>query len=500
MQTPREMVQNGNWIIPHFNGKPRLNKPPLSYWLVAVLYRVFGVSVFWERLIMALLATGSLIAVYCIGSLIYSEAVALWGAAVFATTFRFLLVSRRLLIDGLTLFCVLAAVAFFLSWLKRPNPGRFRACTLFFALGFLSKGPVALLPVVFLLFYLLAIGKRQMLRRVPWTSGPAIFMSVGFFWFALVGPQLGWERVADFFWQENFRRYSGQEFGPARGPFYYLGVFMGDFFPWSLLLVAALFRSPKTFHRGTSPNSWLLLLLWGGTYFFFFSFSQNKQEYYILPIYPAAALWISACFANAEIPRLVRFGIALLLLVCAIFLMSVGAVLFPEEWLVFIPSTALILGTFLWLLYPRLEALAGMLCVFYLLALLIYLPALERYQPVRHLASAILREQGENGRFQAGYFRVTTPSLAFYLNRPILELYDEAAAMRHLASSQRVYLIIEERDLKSLEGRLPAATRIVDVRPKLYTTARNLAEGMKRGRIDGLRQAWVRSVYLICNQ
>ncbi len=46
VQTPREMVESSNWLVPHFNGEPRLNKPPLSYWLVAGLYSLFGVSVF----------------------------------------------------------------------------------------------------------------------------------------------------------------------------------------------------------------------------------------------------------------------------------------------------------------------------------------------------------------------------------------------------------------------------------------------------------------------
>ena len=63
-QTPREMLEQSNWFAPSFNGKPRLNKPPLSYWVVAPFYSLFSPSVFWERFPMALLAYGSVLAVF----------------------------------------------------------------------------------------------------------------------------------------------------------------------------------------------------------------------------------------------------------------------------------------------------------------------------------------------------------------------------------------------------------------------------------------------------
>ena len=30
-----EMLESGNWVIPHLNGVPYIEKPPLLYWLVA---------------------------------------------------------------------------------------------------------------------------------------------------------------------------------------------------------------------------------------------------------------------------------------------------------------------------------------------------------------------------------------------------------------------------------------------------------------------------------
>ena len=119
VQTPREMVEHGDWIVPRFNGQPRVNKPPLSYWLVAAPYSVFGVSIFWERLMLALLAYASVWAVFLSGRILVSERAALLAAVLFTTTFRFQVLARRLLIDILLLFCILAALTAFLYWWKR---------------------------------------------------------------------------------------------------------------------------------------------------------------------------------------------------------------------------------------------------------------------------------------------------------------------------------------------------------------------------------------------
>ena len=45
VETPREMIESGDWLNPSFNYEPRFNKPVLSYWIVIGLYKMFGVSV-----------------------------------------------------------------------------------------------------------------------------------------------------------------------------------------------------------------------------------------------------------------------------------------------------------------------------------------------------------------------------------------------------------------------------------------------------------------------
>src|SRR3954452_3761903 len=62
VETPREMIEAQAFVNPTFNYEPRLNKPVLSYWIVAGLYKAFGVSVAVQRFGIAL---GALIIIAC---------------------------------------------------------------------------------------------------------------------------------------------------------------------------------------------------------------------------------------------------------------------------------------------------------------------------------------------------------------------------------------------------------------------------------------------------
>jgi 4-amino-4-deoxy-L-arabinose transferase-like glycosyltransferase len=43
-RTAIEMQRNGDWLVPQFNGEPRLEKPPLAYWAAIAAHKVFGES------------------------------------------------------------------------------------------------------------------------------------------------------------------------------------------------------------------------------------------------------------------------------------------------------------------------------------------------------------------------------------------------------------------------------------------------------------------------
>jgi len=497
-QTPREMIQRGDWLVPYFNGQPRLNKPPLSYWVVAPFYWLFSASLFWERLVMALLAYGSVLAVFANGRILYNHKVALLAAGIFATSFRFLILARRLLIDTLLLFCLLWAIAYFLWWMKTKRQSHFLLSAVFFGLAFLSKGPVAFLPILFLALYLFLTGRLGQLARAPWAKGGAIYLFLCAFWFLLLGLQLGWEPIVGFFLEENINRFTSLAMGPRRGLFYYVGVFLGDFFPWSFFFLAAVVGSLGW--KKPIPEHALLLGLWIASYFVFFSLSYNKQEYYIVPLYPAAALWIAHYFCQGLPPRLLTASVGAIFLVLGGALLVMAEVLFGGAlmWipLLFVP---VFVGG---LLKGRISMAIAALALFYASSFSLYLEPWEEYKPVRHLARTIserISEAESGDEVEVGYYKFAAPSLAFYLNRTIVELSDPKKAAELLESERVVYLIVSSEDYEELSRASRRPLQIVEARPKLYTNARTLIEGFSRGSSDNLRKNWIRPVYLITN-
>ncbi len=112
-ETPREMLESGNYLAPEFNYQPRPQKPPLTYWAVLASYKAFGVREFSVRLPGAVAAVGTLLFVFGMARMLYSPFAGLVAAAICSTTPRFFLLSRKLPIDTLLLFW-LAGTAYFI--------------------------------------------------------------------------------------------------------------------------------------------------------------------------------------------------------------------------------------------------------------------------------------------------------------------------------------------------------------------------------------------------
>src|SRR6266480_5048875 len=63
----REMVETHHWLLPTNNGAPRLQKPPLLYWLIIISFKLFGVNVAAARLPVALAVVASTALIFLIG-------------------------------------------------------------------------------------------------------------------------------------------------------------------------------------------------------------------------------------------------------------------------------------------------------------------------------------------------------------------------------------------------------------------------------------------------
>jgi hypothetical protein len=486
-ETPREMIVTGDYLAPQFNFQSRAQKPPFTYYAILASYKLFGINELAVRLPGALAAIGVLLFSYATARSLFSSRAALICAAITATTPRIFILARRLPIDILLLFFLTGALFFLVRALQRNGRIHWAWAYLFTALGFLTKGPVAVaIPALALIAWMLW-SRRLRIALYPFT-GMAIFACVVLPWYMLVYSAHGWTYIAPFFLRDNWGRFATQAMGPSRGLFYYCSVYASDFFPWSLLMLAALCHlwRIRKIEQPVRSLSIGLPMIWCVLIFCFFSFSKSKQEYYIAPLYPAAAIVISGVLdkrasqyysdkigiPEADLepsippgsPASVKplpsswwswlYGIpAFFILIFSATMPYILSFLIPNISFLLHYAPPLILATGTGLLIRSILRREYIKC-FYMLALsiwiifmigaLFYIPALESGRPVKNFCRQI--EMQWQAQDEAGFFRASLPSMIFYLHRPIFQENDFERMTIRFRSSKQVFCILTEKD------------------------------------------------------
>jgi 4-amino-4-deoxy-L-arabinose transferase-like glycosyltransferase len=415
VDTPRHMVQTQDYVTPWFNGEERLNKPVLSYWIVAASYHAFGISVTSERIAIAAGALGILLVTFALGRLLRSTATGVLAALLLATAPRFVHFSRRIMIDiWITLFMAVALAAFVRA-MQRPNERRPWLLLMYTAigLGVLTKGPVALLlPAAVIGLWLILERRLSDLRHLSLPLGALIILAIVVPWYAALHGRHGWDPIWAFFVGENLGRFANS-MTTDRSPFFFVGVLFGDILlPWAPLLLIPLWtgwRRPVVADAAASIRRlfwlWIVVIVVG------FSFSASKEDLYILPVAPAAAALIADLLISTGAGARHRGVRIILLVVCAV-VVALGAAVW---WLLGsgyyhiadapIVSTLLIAGGLITigLMIARQHrfALATILATFVAfnwLFVVRVLPAVEPLKPVPPLADLLKRRDAYRAR------------------------------------------------------------------------------------------------------
>jgi 4-amino-4-deoxy-L-arabinose transferase-like glycosyltransferase len=281
------MNATGDYLVPRLFGRIYPDKPPLSEWLTAASFRVFGQSEATGRLPHVLLAAGTVALLLRLGARLLDRRRGLIASLLFSTSLLFIVYGRLLLTDSDLLFFTLAAILGLLSILEGdPSAAAVFAAGAALGLATLAKGPVALLaPGLFSAGYLAGPDRPAFRRLVRVALAGAVALVVALPWFLLASRATAGESLRSFLLRENLRRFASPMEGHG-GPlvFFPLVLWFG-FFPWSGALLFLLRRDPLV----PSPARRGLLLWVAGT-LIFFTFSATKLPHYILPALPAAAI------------------------------------------------------------------------------------------------------------------------------------------------------------------------------------------------------------------
>lgn len=285
------------WKMPTRNGEPRVTKPPLFTWLTLASWvglepsSTSMESLQWRaRMVSVVLAMMMLGAVFWLGVGLGDWKLGALAAVMLGTMWLFEKQTRYASYDIHMVAWVTLAMAAAI-WAVRPlgpRPGRLSQAFFWVfagvALGaaWLTKGPLAVVVTLLPLWAMAPLLGRRWWRMIV---GSLVMLAVAavvilpWHWYAIELYPRTWHI---WFVEAKAKR---DEFQP---PWYYLAL-VALVLPWTLWVVAGLLQ-PFITARGERRRQLLYAFVWFAVVFVFFSIPGAKQQRYILPILPAAAL------------------------------------------------------------------------------------------------------------------------------------------------------------------------------------------------------------------
>lgn len=302
-EVAREMVVTHDWITPHYDSLPYLDKPVVFFWMIAAAFRAFGISPWAARFPEAIAALAAVLLIWLMGRSMFCARAGLMAGLILATSPLFFGFARTVIFD--MPLAALVTASLFCFWLNRRKHILWLDALAFAAMGVaaITKGPVGfLLPLFTLVAYYALAGRFRELKQIHWAVGWIIFLAAALPWFIAVSL-----RNPDFpkyaFWEESLLRFTtGAGMHRSNGPLYYIPVYFAGFFPWSFFLLFAAWGRIKSWRRlrDEAHEAELFLLAWAGVIFVFFTLSRSKLPGYVLPALPALALLAGKAWEDAR--------------------------------------------------------------------------------------------------------------------------------------------------------------------------------------------------------
>ncbi len=302
-RTAEEMLQRHDWITPHIDGRPRLQKPPINYWLAMIADRLGnhdGQITEWEARWPSIVGGAAMVTLTMVlGAILFDRCVALIGALLVLSSRGYMSYTHSARPEMLYAACCVAGLIFFAMaarrMMRRQRVGLWLPWCgwLMMGIAVLAKGP--LLPLMIALGWgigLWRIGRgKAVLQTLRPFSGLLILLAVALWWFALV-----WWRVknSEAVWQDDL----GAKFVMRPGELmrllepFYLYRPAELFLPWVVmypLLIAAPWLVRKRQRSSVSLLWWPLVVT-----MLLLSLAIGRRSYYLLPLMGPMGLMMAA--------------------------------------------------------------------------------------------------------------------------------------------------------------------------------------------------------------
>jgi 4-amino-4-deoxy-L-arabinose transferase-like glycosyltransferase/membrane-associated phospholipid phosphatase len=279
----REMIHDAHWLVPHLNGEFYPDKPPLYFYLAAVVSLLTGrIIPFNFMLFTWLAAAGCLVATYKLGEEIFGRRSAFISVLLMISSFLYLLCAQIVRMDMMmSCFITLSMYCFFIGFHRQRVWGYY----LFYvsmAFAVLSKGPLGfVIPYTACICFLILQKQWREMRRFAFHPGFVIFLVLASSWLTIAW----WAGEREFIRSIFIDQIMGRAIKSSiqRQPFWFYAVLLPLLLlPWSPFIVRAIHFGLRKPER----NGVMFLLCWFIAGMVVISAVSGKLFIYVLPMLP----------------------------------------------------------------------------------------------------------------------------------------------------------------------------------------------------------------------
>lgn len=529
--TPKSPINRRHDPRPEVQYKNRYNKPILTYWLMAGSIKAFGEHLAAARLFSAVFGALCVWVTFLWARRLFDGETAFFAALILPGFLLHFQIARLARPDMVLTFFILAALYFFTLGHQSEDGQRknYLLSHLCASLGFLTKGPIALIfswgPII---LFLLLTGNRSRIRELRLGLGFLMVLGINLPWFLAMAALHGGHFLNHLWGVElagRVTRWIG--FQP-----YFLGALFRFYFPWSLFLISALILysglipnldsggkdSPETksfaervklrwkILYGNRAEPLIFCLIFMGLHILIFTLWGDEHMRYLAPLSPVLAILLGHFFSmhfNSESGMnraTLKAPLFLTLVSYPLIAIALSVILFIIQPVLQIPVSMILPPIFLLagsgaLIYfwrRKTKTMLVLLCVLQTGVITFYCGSALPFfngSPMKKAAGTILDSGIANERIFLYKMNNDAPKLGMRTFRWVRSLSDPGLVRRLMDSPHKAYFVMRETDWAE-EFADKKLTRLgTDVRFRAVKLKKFLPAIKEKGFADGIRYA-----------
>lgn len=290
------ILTTGDWFTMHEGVLRTWIKPPLYFWIEAVLFKIFGVSEYWARFPSAVMGFGCVALTYKIVKKLWDDKTAFLTLVVLSFSYFFLKYSRRAMLDVPVAFATTLGI----YALVRAEYDEKKSFYLLFgvsvAAGYYLKGLQGIYLLGIVPAYFLLSGQVKKVFSPYFPGAAALALGLAALWAVPQTLKYGREFITS---QSGIGPLASMGGGGDNNHFYEpFMVLLGLYWPWIPFSLYGLWLSLKGLRETADTRRHALLLAWFAVILLALSACSAFYLRYLIPLVPPLAVWAGVVLAR----------------------------------------------------------------------------------------------------------------------------------------------------------------------------------------------------------